>query len=223
MSKSYYTSTFTQLAPEKQAHILNVAIDHFAEHGFNGASINKIAREAGISIGALYSYFGSKKGLFLALAERGYAVLEQILFQQDFSGLTLEQLFTRLVNTTIQYSVENRRLTQIYLDLSTQGLSELAQDISIKLEGDTVVFYQHLFEQAQRAGEIASDVNLSNLAFFVDTILLSLQQAYASDYYRERMKLFMGAGIFDDEDRLVTQVVWALMKLAQPAQSELMD
>jgi AcrR family transcriptional regulator len=42
----------------------------FARRGFHGASVEEIAAEAGHSTGALYSNFGGKEELFLALMDR---------------------------------------------------------------------------------------------------------------------------------------------------------
>jgi TetR/AcrR family transcriptional regulator len=39
---------------------------HFAERGYEDARIEEIAREAGVAKGAVFGYFGSKAGLFLA-------------------------------------------------------------------------------------------------------------------------------------------------------------
>ncbi|WP_431999214.1 TetR/AcrR family transcriptional regulator [Streptomyces sioyaensis] len=52
--------------------LLDAAAHVFARKGFAGASVEEIAESAGFSIGALYSNFGGKEALFLALmAERG--------------------------------------------------------------------------------------------------------------------------------------------------------
>lgn len=57
-------------APEqKQARLLAAAEELFAEHGFDSTSTLQIARQAGVSEGILFHHFGSKKGLFLRLAE----------------------------------------------------------------------------------------------------------------------------------------------------------
>jgi AcrR family transcriptional regulator len=45
----------------------------FARHGFHGASVDEIAREAGATTGALYSNFAGKEDLFLALFEERIA------------------------------------------------------------------------------------------------------------------------------------------------------
>ncbi|HEV2998885.1 MAG TPA: TetR/AcrR family transcriptional regulator, partial [Solirubrobacteraceae bacterium] len=49
--------------------LLAAARGVFASRGFHGASVEEIAAEAGYSTGALYSNFGGKEDLFLALME----------------------------------------------------------------------------------------------------------------------------------------------------------
>jgi AcrR family transcriptional regulator len=49
-----------------RARIFEAAIDVFEEHGFSRASMAAIATGAGLSSGAIYTYFGSKEELFLA-------------------------------------------------------------------------------------------------------------------------------------------------------------
>jgi AcrR family transcriptional regulator len=45
---------------EASAHVLEV-------HGFEGATTARIAKKAGVSVGSLYQYFGTKEALFDAL------------------------------------------------------------------------------------------------------------------------------------------------------------
>lgn len=49
--------------------LLQAAARTFARKGFAGASVEEIAEAAGFSVGALYSNFGGKEDLFLALSE----------------------------------------------------------------------------------------------------------------------------------------------------------
>ncbi len=53
----------------KQERIVAVAMEHFARHGYEGARAEAIAATAGVSKGAVFGYFGSKAGLFLAAYE----------------------------------------------------------------------------------------------------------------------------------------------------------
>ncbi len=62
-----------QTRAEKQAHtraeLIATAADVFARRGYNGASVEEIAEEAGYSHGAVYSNFEGKADLFLAVFE----------------------------------------------------------------------------------------------------------------------------------------------------------
>src|SRR5260221_14512577 len=50
----------------KQDRIIAIAMEHFAKHGYEGAGAEAIGAAAGVSKGAIFGYFGSKAGLFLA-------------------------------------------------------------------------------------------------------------------------------------------------------------
>ena len=55
---------FYSLEHDKQKHIIDAAMEEFAEKGFKRASTNTIVEKAGISKGMLFYYFGSKEELF---------------------------------------------------------------------------------------------------------------------------------------------------------------
>src|SRR3954469_21562749 len=50
----------------KRARILDTAMRHFAERGYQAARIEDIATELSIAKGSVFQHFGSKEGLFLA-------------------------------------------------------------------------------------------------------------------------------------------------------------
>ncbi|WP_223446256.1 TetR/AcrR family transcriptional regulator [Pseudomonas sp. BF-R-19] len=58
-----------ELLAEHQEHLLDIATEEFLEHGFKAASIDGIARKAGVGKLTIYRRFDGKKGLFLAVAE----------------------------------------------------------------------------------------------------------------------------------------------------------
>jgi AcrR family transcriptional regulator len=60
---------------EREDQILTVASEVFATEGFATTNIQAIADQAGISKPLIYSYFGSKDGLFLACLERAGEIL----------------------------------------------------------------------------------------------------------------------------------------------------
>jgi len=50
----------------RQQRILAVAMEHFATRGYEAARVEEIASEAGVAKGAVFGYFETKAGLFLA-------------------------------------------------------------------------------------------------------------------------------------------------------------
>ncbi len=48
----------------KRARIIEVAIQHFAKHGFSAARVEDIAAELHIAKGSVFQHFKSKDGLF---------------------------------------------------------------------------------------------------------------------------------------------------------------
>ena len=55
-------------ADQTRADLLAAGARVFAARGFEGASVDDIARDAGYTKGAVYAHFGSKRDLFLAIA-----------------------------------------------------------------------------------------------------------------------------------------------------------
>lgn len=51
----------------KRAHILAAAKEVFEEHGLDGANVREIAKRAGYTPGAIYSYFSAKEEIYGAL------------------------------------------------------------------------------------------------------------------------------------------------------------
>lgn len=67
----------------KRRQILNGARTVFMNLGFDGASMNEIARSAGVSKGTLYVYFTDKSRLFEAIVEAEVLEQGQVVFNFD--------------------------------------------------------------------------------------------------------------------------------------------
>jgi AcrR family transcriptional regulator len=84
------------------AELLDAADRVFAAVGYEAATTNAIAREAGASVGSLYQFFPDKEALLLALAGRYRSALYEIherVFTEETARLPLDQLYDRVVET----------------------------------------------------------------------------------------------------------------------------
>ena len=101
----------TQLKPRKtpsQARskatveaILVAAAQVFRRQGYAGATTDRIAERAGVSVGSLYQYFPNKDAILVALAERhidaGFALVRELLAEALTDVPVLESLLRRFV------------------------------------------------------------------------------------------------------------------------------
>ncbi len=71
---------------DTQGQILDAAMRHFAEHGYRGASLAQIAKEAGVSKSLIFWYFENKAKLFEALMDRFISQCMRSLDVQGPSG-----------------------------------------------------------------------------------------------------------------------------------------
>ncbi|HZD81147.1 MAG TPA: helix-turn-helix domain-containing protein [Actinomycetota bacterium] len=62
-------------ARAKKDAILDVAMRHFAEHGYRGTRVEDIAAEVGVAKGTVFLHFTNKEGLFLAAYEKAVSML----------------------------------------------------------------------------------------------------------------------------------------------------
>lgn len=70
-------------ALETRQIILDAAEQVFHRHGVSGASLNDIAREAGVTRGAIYWHFKNKHDVFLAMTERRRLPIEALALRAE--------------------------------------------------------------------------------------------------------------------------------------------
>src|SRR6266568_4178542 len=73
----------TEEDSSKRRQILDGARKVFMDLGFDGASMNEIARSAGVSKGTLYVYFADKNRLFEAIVEQESLEPSKAVFNLD--------------------------------------------------------------------------------------------------------------------------------------------
>lgn len=122
------TSEVLKLKPrsaDKREEVLDIASENFLSKGFDGTSINVMAREAGISKESIYRYFGSKEDLFKAVVERelsfyGNGMLETT---NNYQGESFREALYKVAEATLRL-VSNERtlaLRRLVFQMSANG------------------------------------------------------------------------------------------------------
>lgn len=123
-----------------RADLLDAASRVIAAQGYEGASVGDIAAEAGYTKGALYAHFGSKSGLFLALARErlGIAMDDPAL---DMPGLTDDGVDTEALADWIRATQDDPNLL-LSLEFLSYGLRNPGE------AGELVELHVRSFETA---------------------------------------------------------------------------
>ncbi len=94
---------------EREEQILSEAEAEFCTHGVASARMEDIAARCGVTKPLLYSYFGSKKGLFTAVLERYSEALSSRLIAVAERSLDPDQMEAALFDL-MQFIQQNGRL-----------------------------------------------------------------------------------------------------------------
>ncbi|MDD2427384.1 MAG: TetR/AcrR family transcriptional regulator [Eubacteriales bacterium] len=208
--KIYHKSTFEKTSRERQIKVYWAAISVFSQKGYEAASVQDIAQKAGISVGSLYSYFSSKEDLFKAIAEMGYAVLEQIVTEWNPQKEdSFRSAMTTLFRMTLEYSRKYPDLSKLYLLLTTDSLNPFSEQLSKEMEISFRSAYAHLLENAREKGELRSDIDLEMAGYFIDNAAVMLQFSQTSKYYQNRLRQYLG--LSEDEEMPDDRIVSALV------------
>lgn len=131
--------SFIKANEEKQRSINNAALNEFSKHSYDNASTNKIVKEAGISKGILFHYFGNKKNLYLYLHEY---VLDKYT-EATFADLDLaepdvfkryKQIISMQMNIVQQNPAFFNFMKMVSIEKSPEVTSELKKKQSLKEE-----------------------------------------------------------------------------------------
>ncbi len=90
----------------KRRQIVEGARQIFLQHGFDAASMNDIARAAGVSKGTLYVYFDSKEALFEAIVEHECEAQALGIFDLDAEDHDVEAVLKRLGVAYVKFLCE---------------------------------------------------------------------------------------------------------------------
>lgn len=125
-------------AAERRDVIVGAAIDAFAEHGYQGASIDAIARRAGVSAPVVYDHFASKRDLYERLLERTRDELLEMWREHLFSEEPAAVRIPRALAAWAEYVETHRNASRMYFREAT-GVPEVQ------------AFHRGLQEQARAA------------------------------------------------------------------------
>lgn len=162
--------------------ILECASKEFLEKGFKNASLRVIAKEAGVTTGAIYGYFKDKNAMFTSLVETTikdlYLLMEE-LENIDFTKLTKENLLSVVKKEHLRY------IDYVYLHFNECKLLFCCSDGS-NVENYIKEFIQHIIKMNLpyfnlKNKKIDNDTNEFIIFSCIDTVFRAIKNFIESN------------------------------------------
>jgi AcrR family transcriptional regulator len=160
---------------ETRRRILDVARKHIGEHGYSKATLKDISNEAGLTSGAIYYYFQSKKELVNALiAETNELIVERF----EAAAQDLDSLPAKLVSVleeTSDITAETPEISRFSVSARADGprYPELKESLD-KSSHAYFAFYRRMVEKSIADGELAPDVSVQQVSDMCSILNLGL-------------------------------------------------
>ncbi|WKL17145.1 TetR/AcrR family transcriptional regulator [Comamonas testosteroni] len=107
--------------------LLDAGKTEFANFGYDGARLERIAAKAGCAKRMLYYYFGNKKDVYLAVIEQSYSDIRESEEQLNLDALEPLQALHALAQKSFEYHEQNQEFTRLVLQENFQGGEMLGQ------------------------------------------------------------------------------------------------
>ena len=122
-----------QAGADMRRALLDAGRAEFANHGYDGARLERIVAKVGCAKRMLYYYFGNKKDVYLAVIEQSYADIRESEEQLNLDALPPLEALHALAQKSFEYHEQNEEFTRLVLQENFQGGQMLAEVSSSEL------------------------------------------------------------------------------------------
>jgi len=162
-------------------------MDEFAERGYEGARVDRIAADAGVNKAMLYYHFGSKRGLYQAVVRDMIGAVHARAQQIAASPGSAQERLDRWVSAVVEEAGARPWFPPIMLRELASGASHLDPE-TLGLMNGVFGAVRGVIIDGQAAGEFrATDPLLTYL-----TIMPSILLFFARERVRARVGLVKG-------------------------------
>lgn len=178
------TRTFRRLDPERQQAILNAILDEAIEKGPTSLNIKQVAERAGVAVGSLYTYFGSREGLLDFAIELCVRYMTDAFnsYRPYLLALPLRQALAAYLTGGVEWSQTQAGLVQFFVRAAYHGDPAMTERV-VRPIADTMRGMIHdILTHAAERGEIRADIDLDAVTRVVNTLLIAVGDSQIMPY-----------------------------------------
>jgi AcrR family transcriptional regulator len=161
----------------RRGQILEAASVCFSRKGFHQTTMQDISREAGLSPGALYSYFESKEDIVSASGEQALGTIASLIQEVKAESHHPMQALALLGQFIYQHMLSTEKVADAQLNLEIYSEMSRSERLRTSVRDQIRLWRQSMAEligEAQRTQAIASDMDPEGVAMTAIVLLEGL-------------------------------------------------
>ena len=187
MIRSSPGSTSTRGGRSRE-ELTRIAIECFARYGFRGTSVDRIARSAGVTKGALYYHFRDKEALLAAAVADRISAFENLV-QRACMDVEPDRALVRIAEVYIEHARSNDQarfvITLIIEAMDTNAeVSAQLRDMMRRFRA----FLRGIVRSGQESGLFRADADAEAVAASYTSTILGAEIQYYQDPERFRFE-----------------------------------
>jgi AcrR family transcriptional regulator len=172
--------TWDRLDQSRRERVLRAAMVEFGRRGYSGASLNVIAREAGVAKGSLFQYFDDKFEFFAHVAEQTSLTIYAAMVPKlsgPAEGESFADYFADLVDTWIDYMAAHPLERGVTAATTMELDAEIRQAVREPVHRLYAQALRPMLAQAVARGDLPSDTDTEALLSMLVLLLPHLALA----------------------------------------------
>ncbi|MBC7092702.1 TetR family transcriptional regulator [Candidatus Bipolaricaulota bacterium] len=167
-----------------EARIIQAATEEFAQRGFTGTSLSKIARKAGCSKAIIYRYFGRKENLYRRILTVNYAELSQreTAHGEPQTG-SVEDLLSEILRDLFAFNLEHPAFARLVAWENLAGGEHLQVEEARAAREPGLQRLRAILNKAKANGLVRNDLDVNKFVYALQAITV----VYFSNRYTMKM------------------------------------
>ena len=160
-----------EAAADMRRALLDAGKTEFANYGYDGARLERIAAKVGCAKRMLYYYFGNKKDVYLAVIEQSYSDIRESEEMLNLDAMEPLQALHALAQKSFEYHEQNLEFTRLVLQENFQGGEMLGQisktDLLRKAALDPV---ERILARGAKQGVFRSGISAVDVHYMISAL-----------------------------------------------------
>lgn len=199
-------------------HILETALQHLIEDGFEHFSMRKLAARLGMTAANIYNYFTNKDELYLFIQTRGFEMLYDFLYEAYKRPANHIKKLENMMLAYLKFGMDNPEYYEIMFSRNTPKYADYK---GTAMEPVALLEKQTALKSADITIQALSDIFMSNKTVHIDAIRFRMLQIWCT--LNGLINLFNSRVLQEVEDHVDAVIKRMTQDIMKTVKSECMD